>query len=124
MEPHKHRDLIIAWANGAEIQGLDNLDNRWKDMLFPLWRVGGLYRIKPREFKKGAFYPVRLNNNDHAVLVYDGESFIGDCYAHYPESAFSWIGEELSLGWPDQSIGRVAIFARKYFEESYECQHA
>jgi len=109
MEPHKHKDLIIAWANGTKIQK-EVLMRNWKGELqtlgwlddpHPSWSEDTKYRIKPRKFKKGAFYPVRLNNNDHAVLVYDGESFIGDCYAHYPESAFSWIGEELSLGWPD-----------------------
>lgn len=47
MKPHKHADLIHAWADGAEIQTKDS--SGWRDNLFPLWADDREYRIKPAE---------------------------------------------------------------------------
>ena len=46
---HKHRDLIIAWANGAEIQGFIFRNNIgvWEDLETPDWDPDTEYRIKP-----------------------------------------------------------------------------
>jgi hypothetical protein len=44
--PHKHRDLIIAWANGAEIEVMDYADGEWYYCYNPTWRSED-YRIKP-----------------------------------------------------------------------------
>ena len=43
---HKHADMIIAWANGAQIQFL-NKDNRWNNTTQPSWYECSEYRIKP-----------------------------------------------------------------------------
>lgn len=46
MKPiHKHRDLIIAWANGAEIECRPK-DGMWIDC-DPSWSNNLEYRIKP-----------------------------------------------------------------------------
>jgi len=44
-QPHKHRNLIIAWANGAEIQ-LKNIYNIWVYIKNPTWEKDIEYRIK------------------------------------------------------------------------------
>jgi len=47
--PHKHKDCIIAWANGAEIQ-IKNGDGSWFDFDqedVPIWSKFSEYRIKP-----------------------------------------------------------------------------
>lgn len=44
MPKHKHADLIIAWANGAEIQVKN--DGNWTD-IEPSWLKNKEYRIKP-----------------------------------------------------------------------------
>ena len=46
LAPQPHRDLIIAWANGENIQVRDP-DSAWKDSPFPGWRAAREYRIKP-----------------------------------------------------------------------------
>ena len=46
-KPHPHRDLIIAWANGAEIQQLLE-DGTWLTDRTPEWFTGVRYRIKSR----------------------------------------------------------------------------
>jgi hypothetical protein len=48
---HKHYDLIIEWANGAEIQCLAN-DGKWYDC-YPSWEISVQYRIKPKTIKLG-----------------------------------------------------------------------
>ena len=49
MKPHKHANLIKAWADGAEIQFYDE-HNQWKDCLdnSPFWEEKQAYRIKPQ----------------------------------------------------------------------------
>lgn len=51
-QPHKHRDVIIAWANGAQIQFLDG--GEWIDCHdhAPRWHEEMKYRIKPRIVKR------------------------------------------------------------------------
>ena len=47
-QPHKHAEVINAWADGAEIQV--NLLGSWEDMgnnQHPRWN-GSAYRVKPK----------------------------------------------------------------------------
>ena len=44
---HKHYDLIIAWANGAEIQSRNDISVCWEDNPRPMWAHDTMYRIKP-----------------------------------------------------------------------------
>jgi len=50
-EPHKHKDCIIAWANGLEIQFKFSEHSEWldfkNDALNPHWYDCYEYRIKP-----------------------------------------------------------------------------
>ena len=48
--PHKHRDLIIEWANGADIQVW--ADNDWLDVAIPNWYVIRQYRVKPQKSER------------------------------------------------------------------------
>jgi len=46
--PHPHKDLIIAWANGAQIQRKYALTGEWADVSgSPLWSPDTEHRIKP-----------------------------------------------------------------------------
>lgn len=49
-KPHKHAELIKAWADGAQIQFRDKPDCQWEDWtkeFSPSWREFVGYRIKP-----------------------------------------------------------------------------
>ena len=50
--PHKHRDVIIAWANGAEIEYKE--EGVWYLLppLVPPYFEEAEYRIKPKRVKK------------------------------------------------------------------------
>ncbi len=48
MKPHKHAELIKAWADGAEIQFKSALKEEWHDAEGnPDWHENLEYRIKP-----------------------------------------------------------------------------
>jgi hypothetical protein len=49
---HKHYELILAWANGAEIQRL--VSGAWFDCdVNPNWDISSKYRVKPKMIKVG-----------------------------------------------------------------------
>ena len=47
MKPHKHAELIKAWADGAAIQTWVESAGRWEDNINPMWLEEVEYRIKP-----------------------------------------------------------------------------
>ena len=49
MKPHKHAELIKAWADGAEVkQGIKTADGKiyWVTPKLVTWRDSQIYRIK------------------------------------------------------------------------------
>jgi hypothetical protein len=53
--PHKHRDVIIAWANGEEIEYLSPNNEGWLSIVVqntPGFYEHYEYRIKPKRVKK------------------------------------------------------------------------
>lgn len=52
-KPHKHKDLIVAWADGAIIEYFDKFHKGWKDCTnnSPLWYESVEYRVKVEEKK-------------------------------------------------------------------------
>lgn len=46
-QPHKHAELIKAWADGAEIECFSTRQNLWCSVDFPAWVTDTEYRIKP-----------------------------------------------------------------------------
>ena len=48
---HKHADVIIAWANGADVQYRSNTNDCWHDCKNPRWVDHFKYRAKPETFR-------------------------------------------------------------------------
>ena len=93
MQKHKHHDVIIQWAKGAEVQWKYN--SEWVDDPTPAWFASVQYRIKPRVFINGAFYPVCLIGNPDVAQYIDGDFYLPDQPTPFEEHNFSWIGDEL-----------------------------
>ena len=89
--PHKHAELIKAWADGAEIQWYDDTpkEHRWKDCPeWFIWNERYDFRIKPEpkpDFKKSFFahgnyhfqgmhISVRKDEEHNLILTFDGET--------------------------------------------------
>ena len=79
---HKHAELIKAWADGAQIQIRDDLDDIWLDTNSPSWVAEYQYRIKPEPkpdivmyFEVRKQYGEILPNPFHNICaIYDGET--------------------------------------------------
>lgn len=70
MTAHKHKDVIVAWANGEHIQYKSKNHSGWMDMpkdSYSSWSDGVEYRIKP------AAPTVYLDNEEvHRLAEYYG----------------------------------------------------
>jgi len=49
---HKHYDVIVAWANGEEIEYRLGPNGYWISIVDPSWLHSTEYRIKPKKVKK------------------------------------------------------------------------
>ena len=47
MKPHEHKDLILKWADGAEIEAYAESRKLWVPATTPTWQAGVKYRLKP-----------------------------------------------------------------------------
>jgi hypothetical protein len=95
-KPHKHAELIKAWADGAEIQVRMFNSGRgwseWEDHPFPCWTTNGRihfeYRIKPEPkpdfeifyfYKNGELLSASYENKDpNLKLIFTGEGKLKD----------------------------------------------
>ena len=100
MKPHKHAEVIKAYADGAVIQ--INSINGWEDLYNPAFYPMYEYRIKPRIFEEDAYYPAILEcGGDKVVAYYDGEFFhIHQAGEYILPHSFKWIGEKLDITFP------------------------
>ena len=53
-----HKECIIAWANGEEIEVYDQVTNVWKITHKPKWNISNRYKVKKRKIvhKAEEFY--------------------------------------------------------------------
>lgn len=61
---HKHADVVIAWANGAEIEARSSADRKWVVARNPTWWADVEYRVKP-----GKKYRVALFNDNGNIYT-------------------------------------------------------
>lgn len=86
-QPHKHKDVIIAWANGEQIEYRNPLISmEWEPVDFPAWGDKVEYRVKPKEeirhfqvalFKsEQGFYTTTVDSDEEAQKVECFENFV------------------------------------------------
>ena len=73
-KPHKHAELIKAWADGAEIQLFDRGLKIWTDTVDnqPAFKEDIEYRIKPT--------PIKIDYTRLYKVGVDGEVFQSSCW--------------------------------------------
>ena len=85
--PHKHADLIKAWADGAEIEYWAPVMRQWLTNSTPKWYEDTLYRIKPKPkadvvcLKKAFLQGTKVHvyiaedwGGENLKLTFDGET--------------------------------------------------
>lgn len=84
MKPHKHKDMIIAWANGEEIQIYSKISKCWMPVSdVPYWEKDYEYRIKPEPKTDHIYY---------GMFVMDGSGVLGSAFTKIQDK-----GDELKL---------------------------
>ena len=83
---HKHADVIIAWAEGKDVQIWNSINKRWVDLVLadPNFRADK-YRIKPitEKYRVALLlnddnepYTVSLNSQDYADIIEQRTNFV------------------------------------------------
>lgn len=83
--PHKHAELIHAWADGAEIEQYSSRHNDWCHAPIPSWKEQALFRIKPEPKPDIVMYcytdktrsnrpELYFRSGDNTKLTFDGET--------------------------------------------------
>lgn len=93
---HKHYDVIVAWASGAEIEWWSEVENKWIEIVSfqPSWNSSTKFRIKPEPKPDIVLYGMlrcvpsldkyylTLNdggtvlwNSDNVKVIADGETY-------------------------------------------------
>lgn len=76
--PHKHAELIKAWADGAEIECRSVSVNKWVTLdgpggdTQPAWLDGCEYRIKPQPPKKVEMWQWVYKDRDSVIYMSSG----------------------------------------------------
>ena len=90
MKPHKHAELIKAWADGAEIEWKHKFTNNWVrfDEQDHFWSEAYEYRIKPGPkpdfeifyfYKNGELLSASYENKEpNLKLIFTGEGKLKD----------------------------------------------
>lgn len=83
---HKHADVIIAWAKGAEVDSKVAATGEWVRARHPGWHEDCEYRVKPpaRKYRvalfqnsnNGYYYTVVADTQDDAVCYVDDSGFV------------------------------------------------
>lgn len=67
MKPHKHAELIKAWADGATIQ-FKSLNGEWMDCPESIWGESCEYRIKPEPKQDWDEYLLFFREDDELII--------------------------------------------------------
>ncbi len=69
MKPHKHQEIIIAYANGAQVQVRDQGAQIWVDAKNPVFRDDHQYRVKPAEPERADYPKSQLSRQEIIDIV-------------------------------------------------------
>lgn len=84
MTPHKHADIIKAWADGARIQA--KASTEWHDVECPNWYRNVEYRVSPFIVRYLRLYISKLGGIDYI-------SRLDPATADLPHTFKSWVGD-------------------------------
>lgn len=104
MNPHKHAELIKAWAEGAEIECYCRFTSRWFYKPNPNWSESLEYRIKPKP---------KWEKRQEVPLFYERY----DCYIPQKIHDFDTIHQfvtEFETDWDNQTCEVFKDFNKNY----------
>ena len=91
---HKHYDLILAWACGAEIEYFDYYGKCWYGAKLPAWHDDFEYRIKPEPKPDIVLYAYSENcKNDGYAFMSSAWSDINSAFGIKANIKLTYDGE-------------------------------
>ncbi len=92
-QPHKHAELIHAWADGAEIEVLDD-EQRWVALKNrPMWFEDMQYRIKPEPKPDVVMYARVHEPRKGNIAAYITNAFVNAEAVGQPNLRIYYCGE-------------------------------
>lgn len=94
----EHKDTILAWINGSEIERYDDSCNTWWLDAKPKFETDVQYRVKRKV--KVFKYKFAKVNNDYS----EGSVLVIDEYYEYIEEGSSficWLTDEITIEYPE-----------------------
>ena len=92
-QPHKHKDVIIAWANGEEIEFRDpEFSTQWNPIKVPSWLPDTEYRVKPEP--KESIHTFRIGvgaGSDGSVYTFTADNKEEEQYLQSVSNFIGWI---------------------------------
>ena len=92
---HPQADLIIAWANGAQIQVMC-FDSTWKDEKYPTWSSNLVYRVKPKTLKY-RFYLSSQPLQENRVFCWASVSGVTQNRVEHFDTFVKWLTPEMEI---------------------------
>lgn len=88
---HEHYDMIVAWANGEQIQ-FKNMRGKWETSISPSWSTGLEYRVKPKLSK--LYGRAFKDHKGDIEIASRREEFIAELESSIPwwQDGVKWIG--------------------------------
>lgn len=104
MIKHVHCDLIVAWANGAEIEySFDNQE--WFNNVKPSWMEKGIYyRVKPK--LEVFYYPIYRDDTEYIASC--GYSDLTNLYST-EKSLLDFTGKAVKISYVEDKIVAVEL---------------
>ena len=90
---HKHKDLIIAWANGETIQLWNEKRYSWVDIFEPNFNSDAKFRVKPKTIKIGDVEVIAPITK----VPKNGQLLYAATLAESGYSSFPWDGMEVDV---------------------------
>lgn len=95
-QPHKHKDVIIAWANGEQIEFRDpDYSMEWQPIKNPSWLADTEYRVKPKEEIHSFRVALMHNTNVYFTTTVDSKEEGSNMEKH--PWFIGWLGDWRTL---------------------------
>ncbi len=94
--PHKHAEVIRAYADGATIEYFDDADEVWYVIDNPSFHDSVKYRVQPETKKHKYRVALFCNNSITRTVTEDfGEDEAAETFAHFVRYLTDWIEVEV-----------------------------
>jgi len=88
-KPHKHCEIIKAWADGKKVQFYSRSADRWEDAATPVFYEAYQYRIKPEALKYRLYLHQSWNGEIYVAIVNNRTNQ----FAEEQKSFIKWLGD-------------------------------